>query len=496
MNSQIINYLNTKYGYRLSNDYYNKIEEWTDWWRGYHEPFHHIVYENGKKKKSRDMYTMKMAKKICEDWASILINDKTYIKLDDKSSERFIIGDTENGGVFGSNNFWDQANDLMEKMMYSGTAAVVIRLKNALIGKKGKLKYSADTKIDLNYLAADKIIPITIDNGDITEAAFCSDICIKGKNRIYLEIHRLEAGKYVIENHFFKVDDKENNLLAETNLPEGISPVIYTGSDKPWFAICKPAIVNPIDGNHGMGCAVFANAIDNLKGVDLAYNNLNSDFWLGQKKVFLNKNLLADMAGGKKVTPDEVNQQLFYYIGETMDDGSGKQMVQEHNPDLRVADNTAGIQAQLDYLSFKVGFGTKHYQFNSGSIVTATQYTGDKQDLIQNAHKHFIKVESFLYKLVKTLLWIGHNYIDKSVKEDCKIKIVFDQSPLVDENAERQRDKDDVAAGLMQKWEYRVKWYGETKKQAKKALSDGEPDDDELMGFNNEDDEDDPGGDE
>ena len=119
MNSQIINYLNTKYGYRLSNDYYNKIEEWTDWWRGYHEPFHHIVYENGKKKKSRDMYTMKMAKKICEDWASILINDKTYIKLDDKSSERFIIGDTENGGVFGSNNFWDQANDLMEKMMYS-----------------------------------------------------------------------------------------------------------------------------------------------------------------------------------------------------------------------------------------------------------------------------------------------------------------------------------------------------------------------------------------
>ncbi len=36
----------------------------------------------------------------------------------------FIVGDTDNGGVFGSNN-WDQAaNDLMEKMMYSGTCAV------------------------------------------------------------------------------------------------------------------------------------------------------------------------------------------------------------------------------------------------------------------------------------------------------------------------------------------------------------------------------------
>lgn len=98
---------------------------------------------------------------------------------------------------------------------------------------------------------------------------------------------------------------------------------MHTGSDKPWFTICKPAIVNPINGNNGMGCAVFAGAIDNLKGVDLAYNNLNSDFWLGQKKVFLNKNMLEDMSGDKKVAPDEVNQQLILYIGETMDDGHG-----------------------------------------------------------------------------------------------------------------------------------------------------------------------------
>lgn len=494
MNSQIINYLNNNYGYSLSNDYYDKIQEWEDWWKGYHKPFHHIKFDNGETKKSRDMYTMKMAKKVCEDWASILINDKTYIKLDDKSSESFLIGDTQNGGVFGSNNFWDQANDLMEKMMYSGTCAVVIRLKNALLSKGNKLKYSPDTLIDLNYIEADKIIPLTIENGDITEAAFCSDMCIEGHNRIYLEIHRLVKNKYVIENHMFGVDSEEKGSLKEIKLPEGYPPVIYTNSDKPWFSICKPAIVNPFKNNYGLGCAVFANAIDNLKGVDLAYNNFNSDFWLGQKKVFLNKNMLADMAGGKKVTPDEVNQQLFYFIGETIDDGSGKQLVQEHNPDLRVTDNTAGIQAQLDYLSFKVGFGTKHYQFNSGSIVTATQYTGDKQDLIQNAHKHFIKVESFLYRLVKTILWIGHKYIDKSVKEDCKINIVFDQSPLVDEVAERQRDKDDVAAGLMQKWEYRVKWYGETEKEAKKILEDGEPDDDELMGFGNEEDDDDSGG--
>lgn len=482
INTSVISWINNRYGYQLSADYYNYIEKWRDWWKGYHEPFHKITFENGERKKTRDMYTMKMAKKVCEDWASILINDKTYIKIDDEYTQNYISGDADNGGVFGSNNFWDQANDLMEKMMYSGTGAVVIRLKNAKVNSKGKLLSSSNTRIDLNYLEADKIIPLSVDNGIITEAAFCSDLCIRGKNRIYLELHRLDGGEYVIENHLFKADINNPNLLAEDELPEGIPAIIHTGSDRPWFSVCVPAVVNTISGNNGMGCAIFANAIDNLKGVDLAYNNLNSDFWLGQKKVFLNKNMLADMLGDKKVTPDEVNQQLFYFIGESLDDGSGKTMVQEHNPDLRVSDNTAGIQAQLDYLSFKVGFGTKHYQFNAGSIVTATQYSGDKQDLIQNAHKHFIKVESFLHNLVKTLLWIGHNYIDSRINDNAHISVIFDQSPLVDENAERQRDKDDVAAGLMQKWEYRVKWYGETAEDAKKILSEDQSDD-ELLGF-------------
>lgn len=481
LNSQIISWLNNQFGYTISNDYYNKIDIWKDWWKGFHEPFHRIVYENGEKKRSRDMYTMKMAKKVCEDWASILINDKTFVKVDDEYSQRFLTGDTENGGVFGSNCFWEQANDLMEKMMYSGTAAIVVRLKNAF-SNAGELLPTSDMRIDLNYLEADKIIPLSVENGEITEAAFCSDMCIHGQNRLYLEIHRLEDGKYIIENHIFKVDSSEKTLLKEEKLPPNLPRTIRTDSEKPWFSICKPAIVNPIKGNNGMGCAVFANAIDNLKGVDLAYNNFNSDFWLGQKKVFLNRNMLSDMAGGKKVTPDEVNQQLFYFIGETLDNGSGNQIVTEHNPDLRVSDNTAGIQAQLDYLSFKVGFGTKHYQFNSGSIVTATQYTGDKQDLIQNAHKHFIKVESFLHRLVKTLLWIGHNYIDGNIKEDAHISVIFDQSPLVDENAERQRDKDDVSAGLMLPWEYRMKWYGETEEDAKRILSENATDD-ELMGF-------------
>lgn len=484
MNGEIIGYINKKFGCTLSNGYYSRIAEWKCWWSGYFKPFHRIKFSNGKKQRSKDMYTLKMAKKVCEDWAAILINSKTHIELDNKKSEEFLTGSTENGGVFGSNNFWDEANGLMERMMWSGTAAVVIRLKNAQTNMDGRIVVSSEARIDLNYIDADMIIPLSCDNGIITEAAFCSELSIHGKERIYLEIHYLENGEYIIENHIFRAD--KGMALAEDELPDSVPPVIRTGSDRPWFAICTPAIVNPIPGNNGMGCSVYYNAIDNLKGTDLAFNNFCSDIYLGQKKVFLNKNLMAQFNVDEEVAPDDVNQQLFCYVAETMDDGTGKSLVQEHNPDLRVEANSAAVQAQLDYLSFKVGFGTKHYQFNNGSVVTATQYIGDKQDLIQNSNKHFIHVESFLYNLVKSILFIGHNYIDPKIDLNTKISVIFDQSPLIDENSERLRDRDDVSAGLMAKWEYRVKWYGETEEQARAAIEDiegGQQDDDTIMGF-------------
>lgn len=64
----------------------------------------------------------------------------------------------------------------------------------------------------------------------------------------------------------------------------------------------------------------------------------------------------------------------------------------------------------------------------------------------------------------------------------------WDDSILIDAEAERERDRQDVRDGLMRDWEYRMKWYGETKEKAQEILSEG-PEaltDDEIMGFNQE----------
>lgn len=102
--------------------------------------------------------------------------------------------------------------------------------------------------------------------------------------------------------------------------------------------------------------SVFADAEDALRGVDLAYNNFCRDFALGGKKVFFNDSMvLPDSQRNQRYTPDDLMQQLFYRVGEKLP--SDQQMIVEHNPALRVAENREGLQAQLDYLSMKCGMG-------------------------------------------------------------------------------------------------------------------------------------------
>ena len=472
----IINLLNKERGYGLSSEYYSKVDEWRDWWRGFHKPFHEFRELTGDQMQTRKLFTLKMGKKVCEDWASILLNEKTEITVvNDETGETFLHGDGVAPGVFDQNDFWKLGNALVEKTFYSGTGAFILKLDGMLLRGTGIVK-SPKAKLRIDYLTAHNIIPLTVRHGQVTEAAFASEVLDKGKKFVYLETHELTERGYKITNRYF---GEESGVLTEKPLPDGILPEIYTGSDIPLFAIFSPNIVNTIPDSNGLGMSIFAQAIDNLMGVDLAFNNFCRDFKLGGKKVFYSDTLVRTDADGRKITPDDVMQQLFSVVGELplREDGKNSLMT-EYNPDLRVEANKEGIQAQLDYLSFKVGFGTKHYQFNAGQIVTATQYTGDKQELIQNASKHYIVIEKALKQLARAILWAGKEILGQPVNPDAEVAVHFEDSYIIDKESERLRDMQEIRDGLMQKWEYRVKYRGEDEETAKKMVTEGQPDDD------------------
>ena len=469
--SLVVDYLNKEFKTDIKTEYYSHVRMWRDWWRGYYKPFHsyqELGVDNAPIQ--RELFRLNMAKRVCEDWASILLNEKTELNIEDKASAEFIQGTEDDkgmGGVLAYNNFWAEANELVEKAFGYGTGAFVLRAENAKVNNRGEIVPDAECKVGIEYIDAMSVIPLSVEKNKVTEVAFVSELMKMGKEYIYLETHtKDERGNYVITNRYFRVDD---GSMKPEPLPEGVAESVNTGGCVPWFALIYPNITNNIESQNGLGMSVFANAIDNLKGVDLAFNNFLRDFKLGGKKVFVNKKMTFQTAEGITVTPDDVAQSLFSMIGDDVD-FDAKQMIQEYNPQLRVAENKEGVQSNLDYLSFKCGLGAHRYQFDSSGVKTATEYVGERQELVQHASRNMIVIEAALIELCRAILHIGKTFCKANVNPDTAISINFEDGFVISEEDKASKDLMLVQNGILNKWEYRVKHFGETEEDAKAAI--------------------------
>lgn len=444
--SPVLELLRAEYGLEADGAYYRHIEEWTSWWRGLYEPFHRYRERCDEHLVEREMYTMRLAKKVCEDWAAILLSERTRMGFDDPQAGALV------EETFDRCDFWRRANELCERAFATGTGAAVLRVEGARLDEDG---VPHGGRIRMEFLSADAIVPLSVEGGRITEAAFVSESIVRGQRRVYVETHTRQDGCWHIRNRFFRM---RGGRLEEIEPPEGVAGQVRLPFETPLFSILSPNIVGNIDGARGLGISVFANAIDNLKGIDLAFNNFCRDFKLGGKKVFINQRLTRRDAQGRVLTPDDVAQQLFTTMGEAELDDTGR-LIQEFNPSLRVEENRLGLQAQLDYLSFKVGFGTRYYRFEgNGTSVTATQYVGDKREFLQHAAKHAISAERFLRGVIGAVLALGRGVLGLPLEEQQRYSIRLDDGYILDAESERKRDMEQVGCGVMSAEEYRAKW--------------------------------------
>lgn len=479
---KFITWINKRNGWTLDARYYSYITDWRNWWEGNYPSFHN-VRETGLDGKvhTRPMYRLRMAKRITEDWAALLLNDKTTLTVGDEASRLWLLGDGDDqtGGLLGGLDFWPNANRLCELAFRSGTGAFLLSVSGARM-YENQFVPSPDARLHLDYLPAECVLPITIQHGRVTEAAFASEVIAGGKSCIYLQTHRLvnraEGGRqYRITNEYFTSESEESEEASyrPADLPEGMSPGFDTGSDLPWFALFSPAQVKNLPGGNGLGLAVFAEALDQIKFCDLAFDNYCRDVYLGGKKVFYSKSLLKPVIGvdgkARYLPPDDVRQQLFWQ-GEDNDPDS-KPLWHEYNPDLRTESNHQAVQDALDFLSFKCGLGTRRYQFQSGGVVTATQYNGDRQDMVQHANRHQTQIESALLQILRVLLWAGKTIQGAPVDPSTPLSINWDDSYIASTEERRQQDKDDALNGFIPKWQYNVRYHGMSEVEAKAAVA-------------------------
>lgn len=411
-----------KQGYALPGKEMRELQKlWLCWYRGFVEKIHTYKLYTGQDIVPCRRRVLGMAKVVCEDYGSLLVNEHVQITAD---------GFEALNDVLKNNQFYTRMNRLAELTMALGTGAVVEFLDE-------------ENKPVIDYIRADKVYPLSWDNEDVAECAFASKKIVAKENGKteeinYIQIHRKEKDGWRIRNVWLNSAGEEVELPAGMAEESPISPV-------PLFQIVRPNTVNTADLDSPLGASVYADALEQLADCDIVWDSYINEFVLGKKRILVPMSLSTIQThkpgedGSETLDPIfDPNDTLFYVYESDM-----AEKPIELDMNLRTAEHDTGLQRAIDMLSKKCGLGMGRYKVESNDIKTATEVISAKSDLYQSLKRHEKTFGDAIIGMVRALAWM----MGKS--PDLNVSVKFDDSIIEDEKSMLDRCVKMVTNGLM-----------------------------------------------
>ena len=423
----------SKQGYDISEklNWEKYIDTWESWYRGKVRKFHNYYIYNGQRRVKMEKKSMQGAKKVAEDWADLLFNEKVSINLKNNTDTEAL------NKILRQNNAEVVINKGIEKSFAIGTGALVVSVQD--IEQEENVLDVSNARIKLEFVECKKIIPLTWENEKIIECAFVTTKYKKGQTYIYIAMHVLNKEKnYVIKNYMFK--GKYSSFVeANEEEKEGFISEFDTLSNIPWFAIITPNICNNIDSETPFGLSVYANAIDTLKCLDNAYDGLDNETTIGRRRIFVSSEMLSFDDGEGRMVFDPNDISVY-----RMPQGFKKDNMIEHDDaSLRTSSYIETVNYQLNILSSKVGFGQERYKFDGQAIQTATGVISENSDMFRTIKKHEQVLKDSLITTVKAIAYASTTFGNVNINAD-EITIDFDDSIIEDKGAEQIRAQSEV----------------------------------------------------
>lgn len=410
-----------KMGYKYNDNAQRIIEVCDQWYTNEEADFHTVRNLNGQEV---HLEKLNFAKRCCADDANLC----EILEINAGENENKFEGVRE---ILEDNRFDVMYRKQLERLSASGTVGAYIRLDNATLLDNGSV---TGGDIRINYVNAVGIVPLTVENDDVTECAFLGYDLVDGKREATLVVfQRDERGLYTAETFVF--DDK-NREITERHI------LLQLGDVKP-FALMRTAEVNNLDDMEGYGLPKIYNAIPALKVVDLAWNILSGDLSKGDKLLLINE-LLATVKKDKSGNPIMTAEQkrLFILLGEKLPDQ--KSLIQEYNPEIRTGAIRESMELALSLLSMIFGYGTKKYTFENTQIQTATQYIGERQDAMQELNKQRQEAIDYIEGIVEAIIWFSNTFKGTTWELDEEICIEFDDSYIEDKISKLEQMRADA----------------------------------------------------
>ena len=415
------------------------------------------------------------AMRVCREWGSLLLNDRTQVACEEQACTDWLSAWMARTGFLAS------AQECVVRAFGLGTGAWALWVD------------AGSREVRVRRYDARMVVPLTWDEEGVSECAFVTRAFWRGRAIEQAQLHlkgacgaffspgeTSESGSHAGSSSRLGTSPLESDLREETYRivtacfdrdgnrvePEGVCPVYGTGSTWPTFSIVRPAIDNTRVDMSPYGQSVFADAVDAIQAVDLCYDAMMSEIDNGKMRVFLSGVMFdveRDGKGGRVSIPfGRQDCTVFRKVMSTED------TIHEFAPALRTEDQARAFRVALQTLGDLCGFGLDYFDLDkTGYLRTATEVSADNSALMRNIRRHEHALEGALAGICRALM-AAERHLGADLPDEGQVRVAFDDSIISDTAAEKRQDMDEVAAGLMQPWEYRVKWYGEDEATARR----------------------------
>lgn len=380
---------------------------------------------------------------------------------------------------FMEKSFKKVAFKIREQLEYGIALGGLVIKPYVTLGPNGKYV------MEFDYSKATDFYPFSFSqDGKVTEAAFIDRIITKDTIYAKLEYHKLEGNKVIVKNAAFKMSSNaysnsssfvSNELgtpIPLTEVPEwaDLEPEIeIPNMTNLLFAYFKMPEANTVDLQSPLGASGFSRAVQLIKEADGIYSDLLWEFEGSQLAVDIDRTAVNPMKnpdGSYKEILPKLQDRLFR---RTLDLGSDE-TYNVFSPTIRDASIINGLNNQLMRIEDACALSR-----GTLSVVTESEArtATELKILKQRSYSANQDIQKSLEETLKQLFVIMEQYCtlyNIVPAGTYEVAYKWDDSILVDKESERQQDLIEVQNGLMSKREYRIKWYGETDKQAEESL--------------------------
>ena len=339
-------------------------------------------------------------------------------------------------------------------------------------------------RMEFDFVQADGFYPLSFNSGgDLIEAAFIQRKIDKDKIYSRLEHHTLVDNTVYIENLAFvtnanqgKVSDTDLGKRIELNVvPEwaNIAPKAQIDNvDRLMFAYFKMPEANTIDTYSPLGVSGFDKAKGLIEEADKQYSRLLWEFEGGELAIDIDRDALRDTAmrdGNGNIVISQQMGTLQQRLYRPVDLGV-EETYNVFSPALRDVSLINGLNTILMRIEDVTGLSRGTISDASSAVErTATEL----KILKQRSYQTNADIQKALQDALDDLIYVMDVYCDLydiTPYGEYEVSYEWDDSILVDVEAELGKRMTLMQNGIASKLEVRQWYFGETEKQAREAL--------------------------